>query len=146
MRVLVVDDDLMLRSAVATALVGTAEVVEAADGPSALALLDQTAVDLVLLEVVLPGMGGFELLARLRRGRHADLPAVMLTARTGEADRVTAYRTGADGHVTKPYAPAVLCQVVRTVAAATPGQRQATREAELGRAVLLRQIEQHFGH
>lgn len=146
MRVLVVDDDLMLRSAVATALVGTAEVVEAADGPSALALLDQTAVDLVLLEVVLPGMGGFELLARLRRGRHADLPAVMLTARTGEADRVTAYRTGADGYVTKPYDPAALCQVVRTVAAATPGQRQATREAELGRAVLLRQIEQHFGH
>lgn len=146
MRVLVVDDDPASRSEVNAALRGTADVSEAPDGPSALALLAETRTDLVLLEVALPGMSGYDLLARLRRSRdHADLAAVMLTVRTGEADRVTAYRTGADGYVTKPFAPDDLCRVVRTVAGSTPGQRLAVRQSELSRAMLLRQLEQHFG-
>lgn len=145
MRVLVVDDDPMIRAAVATALRGAATVVEAPDGPGALAALADAPVNLVLLEVALPGMSGYELLARLRRHHdHADLAVVMLTARTGEADRVTAYRTGADGYVTKPFDPDALGQVVATVGHAAPAQRLAVRQAELGRALLLRQIEQHF--
>lgn len=145
MRVLVVDDDPMMRAAVANALRGTAEVVGVGDGSAALAALPDGSTDLVLLEVDLPGLTGYELLARLRRSRdHVDLPVVMLTGRASEADRVTAYRTGADGYLTKPYDAAELRRVVTTVAGSVPAQRLAVRQAELSRAVLLRQIEQHF--
>lgn len=145
MRVLVVDDDPTIRAAVAQALHGTAEVVGAPDGPTALARLAEAPTDLILLEIALPGMNGYELLARLRRSRdHADRAAIVLTTRTGEADRVKAYRTGADGYVTKPFDGKDLHRVVGTVAGSTPGQRLTLRQAELGRALLLRQIEQHF--
>lgn len=145
MRVLVVDDDPMMRSAVASVLQETAEVVGVADGTAALAAIAEAPTNLVLLDVDLPGMSGYELLARLRRSRdHADLAVVMLTARTSEADRVTAFRTGADGYLTKPYDAAQLRQVVTTVSSSPPAQRLAARQTELSRAVLLRQIEQHF--
>lgn len=146
MRVLIVDDEPGIRSVVAAALEGTAEVVEAPDGPAALALLDEVLVDAVLLDVMLPGMSGYDVLAQLRRSpEHRDLPVVMLTARTAEADHVTAYRAGADAYLTKPFDVTELCDRIADVARRGPAHRNAVRQAELGRAELLRQIEHQFG-
>lgn len=146
MRVLIVDDDPIIRSVVSAALEGTAEVVEAHDGPAGLAVLDEVLVDAVLLDVMMPGVSGYEVLARLRGSvEHRDLPVIMLTAKTAESDHVTAYRTGADAYVTKPFDVGQLCALVADVARRGPAHRDAMRQAELGRAELLRQLEHQFG-
>jgi DNA-binding response OmpR family regulator len=144
-RVMVVDDDASIRALVRTALGTELEVVEAADGQAALALLQHGHVDLILLDVMMPGMDGFEVLARLRRAESsAQLPVVMLTARVGEADHVRAYKTGADGYVTKPFDVDGLLEEVYAVANRPPAERLQVRRDELARAELLRQIEQRF--
>lgn len=146
MRVLIVDDEPVIRSVVVAALEGTAEVLEAADGPSALAVLADNVVDVVVLDVMLPSMSGYELLTGLRRSaRYRDLPVVMLTAKTGESDHVTAYRAGADAYLTKPFDVTELCAAVVDVGGREPAKRQLARDAELERAELLRHIERQFG-
>lgn len=145
MRVLVIDDEPTIRSIVAAALDGLAEVVEAPDGPTGLALIEDRLVDVVLLDVMLPGMSGYEVLARLRRDKNADPAVVMLTAKAGEHDHVTAYRTGADAYLTKPFDVTELCRTVAEVAGRDSRGREAVRRTELGRAELFRQIERQFG-
>lgn len=146
MRVLVIDDEPMIRSVVVAALYGNAEVVEAADGPSALGVLAEEQVDLVLLDVMMPGMSGYEVLTRLRGdGVHTHIPVIMLTARAGETDFVTAYRAGADAYLTKPFDVVGLIHLIDEVVRRGPAGRAARREEELRRAELLRQIEHQFG-
>ena len=146
MRVLVIDDEPMIRSVVAAAFAGTADTLEASDGPAGLALLEANLVDVVLLDVMMPGMSGYDVLARMRRdSRFAGVPVVMLTAKTGETDHVTAYRNGADAYLTKPFDIVKLVDTTTDVARRGPASRNAVREAELGRAELLRQIEHQFG-
>ncbi|HVL98887.1 MAG TPA: response regulator [Egibacteraceae bacterium] len=146
MRVLVIDDEPVIRSIVSAALEGYAEVLEADDGLAGLAILAEARVDVVLLDVMMPGMSGYEVLSLLRRSPdHVDVAVIMLTAKAGETDHVTAYRTGADGYLTKPFDIIVLCQTVAEVARRGPDQRVAVRRAELSRAELLRQLEHQFG-
>lgn len=144
MRVLVVDDDEGIRSLVRVALEGH-EVVEASDGPEALELLRADSVDVVLLDVMMPNVDGFEALARIRRSeRTRDVPVLMLTAKVAEADHVRAFRAGADGYLTKPFDVEELARRVEQLAAMTPEERAQARKDELGRAELLRQIEHRF--
>lgn len=144
MRVLVVDDDTSLRAVVRVAL-AQAEVWEAADGVAALDTLAMSPVEVVLLDVMMPGISGFEVLSRIRRDPGlADVRVVMLTARAGEDDHLVAFRAGADAYLTKPFDIEQLESVVNEVAVRTPGERQEAREAELRRAQLLRQIEHSF--
>jgi len=88
-------------------------VREAEDGPSALSLLDRERVDLVLLDVMMPGMSGLEVLKRLRETRPAhELPVIMATAKTESSDIVEALELGANDYVTKPLDfPVVLARV-----------------------------------
>jgi len=78
------------------------EVVLAASGAEGLEAFERAAPDLVILDLMLPGMDGFEVLARLRRRRAAQ-PVLLLTARGAEADKVRGLRGGADDYVTKPF-------------------------------------------
>jgi len=102
--VLVVEDNGDLRSYIAALLAGRYRVVEAVDGPEALERWDAALPDLVLMDVMMPGMSGFELLRALRsdsaRGR---VPVVFLTARADSAARIEALEGGADDYVTKPF-------------------------------------------
>ena len=145
MRVLVVDDEYDIRYLVQAAL-EHCEVLTAADGPSALALLRHAAIDAVLLDVMMPGMDGFGVLRRIRADdQYRDLPVIMLTAKAGEHDHVRAFRDGADAYLTKPFGVEDLDETLARVTTMTPSERASCRADELSRAQLLVQIEHTFG-
>ena len=143
MRVLVVDDESDIRMVIHAAL-DSDTCLDAADGPTALSLLDRHPVDVVLLDVMMPGMDGLEVLRRLRQTLGGDVPVVMLTARGAESDHVHASRAGADAYVTKPFDIDELAAVVAEVVARSPKQRLQMRAVELGKAELLRRLETAF--
>ena len=113
-RVLVVDDEPTVREVVVGYLRRDGpEVSEAADGRTALALLEQEPPDLVVLDMMLPGVNGLDILRRLRAT--SDVPVIMLTARTEERDRVNGLELGADDYVVKPFSPRELAARVNGV-------------------------------
>ncbi|MFF0712033.1 response regulator transcription factor [Streptomyces bauhiniae] len=113
-RVLVVDDDPTVAEVVAGYLVRAGHAVDrAADGPSALASAAGQWPDLVVLDLMLPGMDGLEVCARLRE--RGPVPVIMLTARGDEDDRVLGLEVGADDYVTKPFSPRELVLRVESV-------------------------------
>ncbi len=102
-RVLLVEDDRTLRTALGDALAGEGySVVTAADGDEALALLRREPFALLLLDVMLPGPSGLEILRALRQ-RDQRTPVLLLTARSSEGDKVLGLELGADDYVTKPF-------------------------------------------
>lgn len=102
--VLLVDDDPELRAALRVALESTGyRLLEAADGRSALGLLRESEPSLVLLDVILPDISGYEVCEQLRKwSKHAHRPVVMLSARAYPEDRVHALEAGADEFLSKP--------------------------------------------
>ena len=78
-------------------------VIVAGDGPAALVLARSRRPDLVVLDLGLPGLDGLDVARTLRRD--SDVPILMLTARTDEADRIAGLELGADDYVTKPFSP-----------------------------------------
>ncbi|GAA2976861.1 SpoIIE family protein phosphatase [Actinokineospora diospyrosa] len=113
--VLVVDDNPDLRRFVTALLSPTWQVVQAEDGTSALARIAEEAPDLVLSDVMMPGMDGFELVRTLRADpMTAELPVVFLSARAGEDAAVEALDAGADDFLPKPFSPAELVARVRS--------------------------------
>jgi two-component system response regulator ResD len=122
-RILVVDDDPTVAEVVQAYLrrMGM-ETSYAADGLAALETAAATHPDLVILDLMLPGIDGLEVCRRLRAAR-PDLPVIMLTALGEEADRVLGLEVGADDYVTKPFSPRELVLRVESVlrrAAPTP--------------------------
>ena len=97
------------------------QVEEAFNGKQAMESLRKTLPDLILLDVMLPDLDGFEVL-RMVRENH-DLPIIMLTAKTEEDDRVRGLELGADDYVTKPFSPRELVSRVRAVLRRTDSQR-----------------------
>lgn len=89
------------------------DVVAVADGPSALVAYDRGGVDLVLLDLMLPGLPGTEVCRELRQ--RGSVPVIMLTAKDSEIDKVVGLEIGADDYVTKPYSYRELVARVRAV-------------------------------
>ena len=119
-RVLVVDDDPTVAEVVLAYLRRAGMVAEhAADGAAALRAAGTCAPDLVILDLMLPGIDGLEVCRRLRSQR-ADLPVIMLTARGEESDRVLGLEVGADDYVTKPFSPRELVLRVESVLRRSP--------------------------
>ncbi|MET9255421.1 response regulator transcription factor [Streptomyces sp. NPDC003717] len=114
-RLLVVDDEPAILDVLATSLrfLGY-EVTEAADGRAALAAVRDTSPHLVLLDVMLPDLDGFDVVRRLRQGG-SKVPVVFLTAREDGADVVRGLDLGADDYVTKPFRLAEVAARVRAV-------------------------------
>jgi DNA-binding response OmpR family regulator len=114
LRVLLIDDDARLAELLRAYLEpqGVA-LVHAGGGQAGLAALAQGGFDAILLDVMMPGMDGLEVLRRLRE-RHA-VPVIMLTARGDEADRVVGLELGADDYVAKPFSPRELLARLRAV-------------------------------
>lgn len=115
MNVLVVEDDPPLRRSVTAALTASGHAVHtAATGAEALEALAQAGFDAMILDIGLPDIDGFEILARLRRSGSV-LPVVMLTARDGLRERVAGLDMGADDYVLKPFEPDELIARLRAV-------------------------------
>jgi DNA-binding response OmpR family regulator len=113
-RVLVVDDDATVREVVVSYLrAHEHQVVEAEDGETALALQREEPHDLVVLDLMLPGIDGIEVCRQLRQD--GDVPVIMLTALGEETDRVVGLEVGADDYVTKPFSPRELALRVDSV-------------------------------
>jgi DNA-binding response OmpR family regulator len=112
---MVVDDDVTVREVVVTYLRAAGhDVSEAADGETALTQLRDERADLVVLDLMLPGIDGLEVCLRLRT-RGDDVPVIMLTALGSETDRVIGLEQGADDYVTKPFSPRELVLRVDSV-------------------------------
>ena len=111
-RILVVDDDLALAEMIGIVLQNEGfRVVFCGDGSQALAQFQEHHPDLVLLDVMLPGMDGFDVCRAIRHV--SDVPIVMLTARSDTSDVVTGLEAGADDYVPKPFKPKELVARVR---------------------------------
>ncbi len=114
MKILVVDDDLALLSLVSFALRQAGYLpVEATDGQAALAAYTREQPDLVILDVNLPGISGFEVCRQLRA--QGPTPIMLLTVRNTEEDEVKGLDLGADDYLTKPFSPRTLLARVRAL-------------------------------
>lgn len=113
-KLLIVDDDIRLRKLVRTyGEVEHYECDEAADGLAALEKLQDDNFDLVILDVMMPGLDGFETLERIRK--ICEIPVIMLTARNEEYDKLTGFELGVDDYVSKPFSPKELMARVGAV-------------------------------
>jgi DNA-binding response OmpR family regulator len=113
-RILTVEDDERIRTAVKLALEDEGWTVdEAASGEDAIAAFAHAPADVVLIDIMLPGIDGFELCRALRRG--SDVPIVMVTARADTHDVVAGLEAGADDYLTKPFAPKELSARIRAL-------------------------------
>ena len=120
-RVLVVDDEPTVREVVVGYLRRDGhEVSEAADGNVALEMLEGETPDLVVLDMMLPGVNGLDILRRVRST--SDIPVIMLPARTEESDRVAGLELGADDYVMKPFSPRELAARVNGVLRRSAGR------------------------
>jgi DNA-binding response OmpR family regulator len=112
--VLVVDDERAIRRLLRLYLTDAGfTVAEAADGEAGIDQVRRGGIDLVLLDLMLPGMDGFEVCRRLEE--ISNVPVIMITARGDEAHRVTGLELGADDYVVKPFSPAEVVARVRAV-------------------------------
>jgi DNA-binding response OmpR family regulator len=113
-RILAVEDDERIRSALKLALEDEGWTVEAAaSGEDAIEAFERNAADVVLIDIMLPGIDGFELCRTIRRS--SDVPIVMVTARNDTHDIVAGLEAGADDYLTKPFAPKELSARIRAL-------------------------------
>ena len=118
--ILIADDEARIRRLVSDFLKRDGHTInEATDGKTALELIEnrRPTLDLAILDVMMPGMDGFEVLREVREQETGDnhLPVMLLTARAEDADQVRGLEGGADDYVTKPFSPIVLAARVRTL-------------------------------
>jgi two-component system alkaline phosphatase synthesis response regulator PhoP len=121
-KVLVVDDDVKTVELVKLYLNRDGyRVLTAYDGNDALRTAQESRPDLIVLDLMLPGMNGLDVCRILRQ--ESDVPIIMLTAMTTDDDRLTGLNLGADDYVTKPFSPRELAARVRAVLRRLPGER-----------------------
>jgi two-component system OmpR family response regulator len=112
--IMIVDDDPYIRELVRVFMLNEGfDVVEAEDGIQALKKLQTVQVDMVILDVMMPNMDGWQLCKELRE--HYDLPILMLTAKGETAQKVKGFELGADDYLTKPFEPLELAMRVRAL-------------------------------
>ena len=120
--ILIVDDDFNLLQILQEYLeFKQYRVVTAQRGQEALRVFYQERPDLIILDVMMPGMDGWEVCARIRE--MSDAPIIMLTAKTDEADKLRGFRLGVDDYVTKPFSNAELAARVSAILVRTTAQR-----------------------
>ena len=113
-RVLVIEDEVDIQDVLRYNLTRSGFIVQTeSDGPTGLSLARESTVDLVVLDLMLPGMDGIEVCRRLRKD--SDVPVIMLTARVEEVDRIVGLEIGADDYLVKPFSVRELIARIRSV-------------------------------
>ncbi len=148
--VLIVEDEEDIRDLVSYHLNKEGfQVAAVASGEEALALLEKQVPDLILLDVMLPGIDGFAICQRLRASpRTADVPVMMLTAKSEETDVVRGLNQGATDYVTKPFSPRVLMARVRAALRrqpVPPSDDDVDEENEEGEVIGIHELIIHPG-
>jgi DNA-binding response OmpR family regulator len=136
-RVLVIDDqpDIRLMCRVNLALEGY-EVIEAPDGEAGLEMIFSESPDLVLLDVMMPGLDGWTVIERAKADpRTAHIPVVLLTARVQREDEIRGWKLGASDYLAKPFNPSTLSEVVRRTL--SPADEAERRKRALRKLTLL---------
>jgi len=134
MKVLIVDDEQHIVRGVQKYFEQAGfKVLAAYDGPSGLALALSEKPNLVILDLMLPGMDGLDVCREIRR--QSDVPIIMLTARVEEADRLIGLELGADDYVTKPFSPRELVARARAVLRRVPATATSTGAYRFGNVV-----------
>lgn len=139
-KVLVVDDepDVLLLCRVNLEFEGY-RVTEAADGEAALDQMRSDRPDVVLLDVMMPKMDGWEVLRTVKEDDDLkDIPIVMLTARVQDQDQIRGWSEGAADYITKPFSPLALSQVLQDVLSTAPEEEERRRQMILEKLQMLR--------
>ena len=135
-RVLMVDDDIKTVDLVQLYLIRDGyKVFTAYNGNEALKMARESKPDIIVLDLMLPGMNGLEVCKKLRE--ESDIPIIMLTARTTEEDRLIGLNLGADDYITKPFSPRELAARVRAVLRRMPAETISRGSDELKRGNLV---------
>lgn len=140
-RVLVVDDepDVLLLCRVNLEFEGY-EILEARDGEEALRVVHVEQPDVVLLDVMMPRMDGWQALEAIKADPEtADIPVVMLTAKVQDEDQIRGWEAGAADYITKPFSPLSLSQVISEVLSNDPEEEARRRAMILEKLKLLRE-------
>ena len=141
-RVLVVEDEESYSDALAYVLRKEGfEVAVAANGPDVLAEFGRAGADIVLLDLMLPGLPGTEVCRRLRQV--SSVPVIMVTAKDTEVDKVVGLELGADDYVTKPYSPRELVARIRAVLRRGQEAAEATAPATLESGPVRMDVDRH---
>ena len=131
-RILLVDDEAPLRTTIQAYLREEGYVVQSAeDGPSALTLFKVFQPHLIILDIMLPGLNGLEVLQQIRRA--SDVYVLLLTAKADEMDKVIGLRVGADDYVTKPFSPREVVARVQAILRRDRAGTTAVNEFSFGR-------------
>jgi DNA-binding response OmpR family regulator len=132
--VLVVDDEPTIAEVVGRYLERAGyETLEAADGPEALRVAEDGRPDLIVLDVMLPGIDGIEVMRQLHERPGRPVPVILLTARGEESDRLAGLRRGADDYVVKPFSPKELvARVDAVMRRVSPPAEEAAAPIEVG--------------
>jgi len=145
MSILVVDDDPEIVSFVKRGLAYEGYTVDtAADGEEALARAREKEPDLVILDIMMPGLDGFEVARRLRQG--GDVPIIMLTAKGTVADKVAGLESGADDYLVKPFAlDELLARVKARLRRRQPREEETLRFSDLSLNTSTREVKRGTG-
>lgn len=124
MKILVVDDERLIRNVIREYLENEKyEVFEAENGFDALRVLETNKVDLIILDIMMPRMDGFETLKEIRKTK--DTPVIMLSAMKEEEDKLSSFNLGVDDYITKPFSPKELVARVKAHLKRTNGKENA---------------------
>ncbi|MCX6826141.1 MAG: response regulator [candidate division Zixibacteria bacterium] len=142
-KILVIEDDNDIRELIRYNLIRDGyRVAESSDGEDGLSKANSAPFDLILLDLMLPGINGIEICKNLKSDpRTAGIPIIMVTAKGEEADIVIGLELGADDYVVKPFSPKILIARIRAVLR----RKEISATAEMGKAIKFDNLEIHQG-
>lgn len=141
-RILVVDDDpTMVRLINVNLKLNEYEVLEATSGERALEIISQEQLDLIVLDIMMPGVDGWQVLKHIRsREETKELPVILVTAKTQDSDVIRGWELGADEYIIKPFNPLLLVEVIKMVLDRSYEERLDRRKKQKEKLEVLRNL------
>ena len=141
-KILVVDDDpTMVKLINVNLKLNNYSVVEATSGEQALDVLGKEPLDLVVLDIMMPGVDGWEVLKRIRGDNETkEMPVILVTAKTQDSDVIRGLELGADEYVIKPFNPLLLVEVIKMVLDRSYDERLERRKKQKEKLEVLRSL------
>ncbi len=137
------DDPTMVKLINVNLKLNNYSVMEATSGEQALDVLAAETIDLVVLDIMMPGVDGWEVLKRIRSSRETgEMPVILVTAKTQDSDVIRGWELGADEYVIKPFNPLLLVEVIKMVLDRSYEDRLERRKKQKEKLEVLRSLSQ----